>query len=203
MNYNPILNDGIGVPQWNEDTGKISMKDFPKRKGYTFANVYLSQEDTTPVTGDVIEHCGIVNLENGTGSNGTMKLYVDWLEGEWYHVYTAQQFIKLIEDDVNFEICADLDFTGVKWPKDLTNGTYTGIINGNGFSMTNIDAKNKALFEEIGDYAQINNLTFGIVNPAEGAGVDYLCGSIIENATLNEVQIIVDGAVVYPDAVSE
>ena len=203
VNYNPMENNGIAVPQWNEDSGKLSMKDFPKRKGYTFANVYLSQTDSEPVTSEVIEHCGIVNVENGTGSNGTMKLYVDWTEGEWFRVYTAQQFIKLIEDDVNFEVCADLDFDGLKWPKDLAKGEYTGIINGNGFAFNNVDANKKPLFDELGKGAQINNLTFGMINPSENTGLGLLSRSISEEAVLNEVQIVVDGVTVYPEPISE
>ena len=202
-NYNPIESNGIEVPKWSESTGKLSMKNFPKRKGFTFANVYLSQTDTEPVSAEVIEHCGIVNLENGTGSNGTMKLYVEWVEGEWFHAYTAQQFIKLIEDDANFEICADLDFEGLKWPKDLFNGEYSGIINGNGFTFNHVDASAKPLFKELGEGAQIKDLTFDIVNPSEGSGLGLLCGEVSDQSVLDQVQIVVDGATVYPVEISE
>ena len=195
--YNPMTNDGITVPQWDESTGKIDMNDFPKRKGYTFNGVFLDAEGTQAATAEKITHCGIVNEENGTGSNGTMKLYVDWLEGEWYQIHTAKQFNKLGETDGNYVICADLDFTGVKWSSALTKGSFTGTIQGNGFTFNNIELPKKPLFEEIADGAQISDLTFGFVTedgqPVEGVGTDLVYGQIGENAELSNVQVTVDG----------
>lgn len=194
--YNPITNDGITVPKWDEDTGKIDMNDFPKRKGYTFNGVFLDAEGKQPATGEKIAHCGVMNEENGTGSNGTMKLYVDWLEGEWYQIHTAKQFNKLADAEGNYVICADLDFTGVKWPSDLTKGEFTGTIQGNGFAFNNIELPSKPLFDEIADGAKISDLTFGFVSDGEvveNPGMDLISQQIGENADLSNVQVTVDG----------
>ena len=196
-NYNPMVSDGIAVPQWDESTGKIDMNDFPKRKGYTFNGVYLDAEGTQPATSDVIAHCGIVNEENGTGSNGTMKLYVDWLEGEWYQIHTAKQFNKLADTEGNYVICADLDFTDVKWPNSLTKGKFSGTIQGNGFAFNNVEMPSKPLFDEIADGASISDLTIAFVTkdgkPVEDAGLGLLSDQISENAEMTNVQVTVDG----------
>lgn len=191
--YNPMTSDGIVAPQWDEDSGKIDMNDFPKRKGYTFNGVYLDAEGTEPLTDEVIAHCGVVDESTGTGSNGTMKLYVDWLEGEWYQIHTAKQFNKLADPEGNYVICADLDFSDVKWPNDLTKGSFTGTIQGNGFSFKNIELPSKPLFEEIGDSANISDLTFGFVTeegePVENVGMELVCQQIGDNAQLSNVQV--------------
>ena len=192
-NYNPMTSNGIVAPQWDEGSGKIDMNDFPKRKGYTFNGVYLDAEGTIPATDEVIAHCGIVDVSNGTGSNGTMKLYVDWIEGDWYHIYTAKQFNKLADTKGNYVICADLDFSDVKWPNDLTKGTFTGTIQGNGYSFNNILAPSKPLFMELGDSVNISDLTFGFVTEEgetlEDADMDLVCDQIGENAVLSNVNV--------------
>lgn len=195
--YNPMTSDGIAVPQWDEGSGKIDMNDFPKRKGYTFNGVFLDAEGTQAVASEVIAHCGIVNEENGTGSNGTMKLYVDWLEGEWYQIHTAKQLNKLADEEGNYVICADLDFTDEQWPSELTKGEFTGTIQGNGFAFNNLEMPKKPLFEEIGEGAQISDLTIAFVTkdgkPVENAGLDLMSEQISEDAELSNVQITVDG----------
>ena len=193
--YNPVTSDGIVVPKWDVDNGKIDMNDFPKRRGYTFNGVFLDAEGKEPVTADVIEHCGIFDPETGTGSNGTMKLYVDWLEGDWYQIHTAKQFTKLADREANYVICADLDFTGLRWPNDLTKGDFTGTIQGKGFVFNNIELSGKPLFEEIGDGAKISNLTFAFVTEdaeaGESQGLDLISEEISENAELSGVQVTV------------
>lgn len=205
--FNPMTSKGIAVPQWNEKTGKIDMNDIPKRKGYTFNGVYLDQEGTQSVTSDIIEHSGIVNEENGTGSNGTMKLYVDWLEGEWYHIHTAKQFTKNADLNANYVICADLDFSDAEWPDDLMDGGFTGTIQGNGYSFMNINidssATNTGLFEQLLEGAKISDITFAFKTqngkPVANTGLGLVSAQINENAELTNVQITVDGTTVYPE----
>lgn len=196
-NYNPMTSDGIVAPKWDENSGKIDMNDFPKRKGYTFNGVYLDAEGNQPATDEVIAHCGVVDEEHGIGSNGTMKLYVDWKEGEWYQIHTAKQFTKLADAEGNYVICADLDFTDLKWPNALTKDEFTGTIQGNGFAFNNLELPKKPLFDEIGEGAQISNLTIAFVTndgkPVENAGMNLMSEQINENAELSNVQITVDG----------
>ena len=198
--FNPVTSDGIIAPKWDESDGKIDMNDFPKRRGYTFNGVYLDAEGKMPVTSEVIEHCGIFDPETGTGSNGTMKLYVDWVEGDWYRIHNAKQFTKLADKEANYVICADLDFTDLTWPKAFTNGKFEGIIEGNGHTFSNIEITKKPLFDALDDGAKINNLSFAFVTKdvEAGEGLDLISGEINENAELSGVQVTVDGTVIYP-----
>lgn len=204
MTFDPNLVDEIAIPEWDMETGAIDMKDFPTKDGYTFNGVYLDQEGTEAVKAEVITHSGTVNYENGTSSNGSMKLYVDWLEGEWYHIYTAEQFVKNAKLSGNYVIHADLDFSEVIWPTTLMHGAFTGIIQGNGYAFKNVSATQtnnskttSGLFGQIKESAQITDLTFDnaaftIKKGARVSGSSFglLAGQIDDSATLTNIQIL-------------
>lgn len=197
--FNPTTSDAIVLPEWNERTGKLDLNDIPKNEGYTFANLYLNQDDTEPVTGESVAHCGTVNYDNCTVSNPTMKLYVEWTEGEWFHIYTAKQFVKLAESDGNYVICADLDFSDEKWPKELNGDDFTGTIMGNGFTFSGISvSKDTSLFATIQAGASITDLNVEISRQNVGNNVKF-ADEIVDGAVISNVQVTVDGSVVYPE----
>lgn len=201
MSFDPGLISEIAVPEWNMETGAIDMKKFPKKDGYTYNGVYLDKEGSQPIT--AIDHPGTVNYENGTSANGTMKVYVDWLEGEWFHIYTAEQFIKNAKLNGNYVIHADLDFSEVIWPTVLMHGAFTGTIEGNGYSFKNISATqtnmsktSSGLFGQIKNAAKITDLTidhasFTIKGGARVSGSSFglLAGQMDEGATLTNFKI--------------
>ena len=90
--FNPLTTGDIKVPQWDEKTGSVEMYRFSQKKGYTFNGAYYDAEGKQPIT-DVVHHTGVI-LENGTAEGHIMQVYVDWLEGNWYHIYTAEQLRK-------------------------------------------------------------------------------------------------------------
>lgn len=204
LTFDPNTVGDIEVPAWDLKTGAIDMKDFPEKNGYTFNGVYLDKEGTQAVTDNVISHTGSVNYDNGTASDSTMKLYVDWMEGEWFHIYTAEQFVKNAKLNGNYVIHEDLDFADVIWPTTLMHGVFTGSIEGNGHTFKNISAKQtnnsrmvSGLFGQIKDTAKITDLTienaaFTIEKGARvnGASFGLLAGQIDDNATLTNVKII-------------
>lgn len=204
MAFDPNVVGDIAVPEWDMSTGTIDMKDFPENNGYTFNGVYLDKEGTQAVTSDVITHSGTVNYENGTSSNSSMKLYVDWLEGEWFHIYTAEQFIKNAKLNGNYVIHEDLDFADVIWPTTLMHGAFTGTIEGNGHTFKNVSATQtnnsrtiSGLFGQIKESAQVTDLTlenatFTIQKGARvnGASFGLLAGQIDDNAKLTNIQIV-------------
>lgn len=202
--FDPLKAQGISLPKWSKTTGRIVMGEFLKRDNYTFKNVYLSRESTEPVTTELIKHCGTVNLENGTGSNSKMTLYVDWMEGDWFQVYNANQFYKLAETDCNLIICNDLDFSDAKWPSTLSDGTFTGNILGGGYSIKNLksDMSGK-LFNQIDEGAHIENLTFVFAKGTEDTGMNMVCGNISPDATLDGVEAVIDRPMANPNLVSE
>jgi hypothetical protein len=186
--FDPLKSQGVYRPRPSKQTGRMIMGEFFEREGYTFKNVYLSMESTEPITADTIKHGGVVNLENGTGKDSVKKLYVDWMEGEWFHVYSAEQFTKLAATDANLIISDDLDFSNANWPSSLSNGTFTGKIIGDGYTIKNLksDLSGK-LFNQIGDGALIENLTFKFIKGTKDQGMDMICGNISSNAKLDNV----------------
>lgn len=203
ITFDPNVITEFEIPVWNQDTGSIDMNDIPARDGYTFNAAYYDEQGMESVTTASIKHSGSVNYENGTASNRSMKIYVDWTEGEWYHIYTAEQFIKNAKLSGNYVIHEDLDFDGLIWPTTLVQGSFAGTIQGNGHSFKNISAAqtsnsktNAGLFGQLKDTSNISDLTFDNVtftiekgSRVSGATFGLFAGQMDSNATLTNVQI--------------
>ena len=204
MTYNPLEGENLTVPAWDETTGTIKMHKFPTRTGYTFNGVYLDAEGKQAVTTQTISHPGSVDYANGVGKDTTLKLYVDFMEGEWYHIYNVDQFIKNASVTGSYVIHADLDFTDKIWPSSFMYGNYTGTIEGNGHTFKNIDTVqtnnsriNAGIFGHLTQTACIKDLTFEnatftIQSGTRTAGTSYglLAGTISEGAQLTNVKIL-------------
>ena len=203
ITYNPLKDAQIDVPAWDTKTGAINMQDFPKRNGFTFAGAYYDAEGTQPVD-TVVNHTGVVDYSNGVAKDPVMKLYVDWMEGEWFHIYDVKQFQDNARINGNYVIHADLDFQDKIWPTALMYGNFTGSIEGNGhtfknisFEQTNNSKVNAGLFGQLTETAKIKDLTFENVSftikaGTRVAGTSYglLAGSISAQATLSNLQIL-------------
>lgn len=201
--YDPTLLDEIKVPTWDEETGAVEMYNFPENDGYTFNGAYYDEAGTQQIV-SVLEHTGEVDEETGTADETVMKIYVDWLEGEWYHIYTVEQFLDNASIKGNYEIHADLDFTDENWPSSLMYGNFTGSIKGNGHKFTNIELNqtnnskvNAGLFGNITEEASITDLTFENVTftiekgtRVAGASFGLLAGTLSEGAALTNVNIL-------------
>lgn len=201
--YNPTVVTEIKVPSWDMETGAVEMYNFPENDGYTFNGAYLDEAGTQPVSSDVITHHGILNEETGTADNTVMKLYVDYIEGEWYHIYTAEQFVDNASISGNYEIHADLDFAEENWPSSLMYGNFKGSIKGNGHKFSNITLEqtnnnkvNAGLFGALTEEASVSdvtfeNVTFTIKKGTRTAGASFglFAGSISDAAEVSKVEI--------------
>ena len=200
--YNPDETQVL-VPQWNPETGAIDMFKFPAISGCTFDGAYYDAAGTQRVDGDTVAHPGTVNYENGTAENATMQLYVDYLEGEWYHIYTVEQFLDNASVNGSYVIHNDLDFTGEIWPTSLMHGSFTGTIQGNGHTFSNIEVTQTnnsktyaGLFGNLTETAAVtdltlDNVTFTIKSGTRVAGTSYglLAGSISSEALVANITI--------------
>ena len=201
---NPFDSSDIVFPKWNESTAELDLYDFPEKKGYTLKCLYLDEEGSEAVTVESMAHPATLNLEDGTVQNNLVKLYAEWDEGEWYHIYTAEQFVKYADFDVNYVICADLDFTNVEWPSKLISSSFNGKIIGNGHTISNVsltqtdaNAANFGLFAKLGELAVIKDITFDsptvtIKGGLRKAGSQYglFTGNLSEKATIEGVSIL-------------
>ena len=201
--FNPILVDGLKMPVWDEETGAIEMYNFPERSGYTFVGASYDAEGAQLVETETVAHPGTVNYANGTAENSVMKLYVDWMEGEWFHIYNVEQFLDNASVNGNYIIHADLDFSGEIWPTSLMHGNFAGTIEGNGHTFSNIEVTqtnnskvNAGLFGALTETAQItdlnlDNITFTVKAGARMVGTSFglFAGNITTGATISNVTI--------------
>ncbi|MGM9602202.1 MAG: hypothetical protein ACI3W5_11575 [Faecousia sp.] len=202
--FNPMTEGDILVPAWNEGTGAIDMYHFPRKAGFTYECAYYDAQGSRSVDTPALEHPGLVNYETGTAENASMKLYVDWTEGEWYHIYNVEQFLNHASVSGCYVIHADLDFAGEIWPTSLMYGNFSGTIQGNGHTFRNIELAqtnnskvNAGLFGYMTETAGLSDLTFENVTFTIQAGTrvvgtsyGLLAGTISSGAALNNVSIL-------------
>ena len=202
--YNPMTAGEILVPEWDDATGAIEMYDFPERKGYTYENAFYDAEGTKPVDTAEVVHSGAVDYETGTAQDHTMRLYVRWTEGEWFHIYNVEQFLDNASVSGNYVLHADLDFTGEIWPSSLMYGNFSGSIQGNGHTIRNVTLEqtnnskvNAGLFGHLTETAAITdltleNVTFTIKNGTRVVGTSYglFAGTVSGEATVSGVSIV-------------
>ena len=200
---NPLDSTELVLPQWNVETGAIQMNSFPELNGYTFKGAYYDEQGSEPITAEVIHHPGQINYSDGTVNGKTLNLYLDWTEGEWFHIYTAEQFVDNASVVGNYIIEADLDFAEETWPTKLMHGNFAGTIQGNGYSFKNAHATqtdnakiNSGLFGNITDDAVISDLTFENATFTIGRGTrvianfGLLAGTVSDAAQLANVKIV-------------
>ncbi len=201
-----MMGDTFKVPAWDEATGTMKMNDFPKetrKAGFTFSAVYYDADKTKPVVGDVITHPGSANAA-GEVENAVLKLYIDYVEGDWYHIYHADQLIANADSSANYILMADLDFTGKIWPSVFSTATFQGRIEGNGHTIRNVTVVQDqtagnpiaGLFGTVGNAAVMQDVTFDnvtyriekgtlAVNPTLGV----FAGTLYDKATLTNVTV--------------
>lgn len=193
----------IQLPSWDEKTGSVLMGKFPEYEGYTWGDVYLDAEGTQKVEATEIAHPGKVNYDNATVENLTMKLYVDYMEGEWFHITSAKQLTSNASVSGNYILDADLDFTDQIWPTAFMHGNFTGSIVGNGHKISNVaitqtnnSKVNTGLFGQLTEEASISDVTFENTTltieggtRVTGASFGLLAGTASDKAQLSNVAI--------------
>lgn len=202
--FDPTASNEFNLPIWDEETGAIEMFDFPEKEGYTFNKAYLDADGTKELTGDVFSHPGTIDASTGMAKDNVLKLYIDWTQGEWYRIYTAEQFKESASLTGNYEICADLDFTDEIWPTSFMYGNFEGTIKGNGYTIRNVELTqtnnskvNAGLFGHLAESAVISDLKFENVNftiksGTRKVGTSYglFAGSISDSAQISGVSIL-------------
>ncbi len=203
LTFDPTQEMDLRVPQWNEETGALEMHKFPTRKGYTFDSVYYDEAGLTGPANGVLDHPGTLDTATGTVQDPVLTVYTSWLQGEWYHVYTAQQFLENASVTGSYVIHNDLDFAGEIWPTSLMHGNFSGTIEGNGHTLRNISLVqtnnskvNTGLFGVLTEEASLEKLRLENVELTikggtriTGASFGLLTGSASEKARLYDVTV--------------
>lgn len=206
--YNPMNVTEVKVPQWNPETGAVDMYKFKERKGFTFNGAYYDAEATRAAT-ELVEHPGTLDLATGTADVTSMNVYIDYMEGEWYHIYTAEQLKNNANPSGNYVLCADLDFTDVIWPSLFSAGAFNGTIEGNGYTISNVSIitsrsqANAGLFGVVAEGAAIRDVTFENITltlkvqvmngtPAYGLLAGNVSGNVFSNVTVTNGTLQID-----------
>lgn len=158
----------LEYPTWSEKTGTLDSKKYPELKDKTFNGAFYDQAMTQKIEGTIT---GEVEYdENGIPVEPTpINVYIDYVDGEWYKIYTAAQLNKNASNKGCYELMNDIDFTGAIWPNAFSSREFVGQIKGNGHVISNVNAIQSTsvtrtefagLFGAIGDTAVIENVTF-------------------------------------------
>ena len=189
----------LEFPEWNKTTGQLNMKEYPTLDGKTFDSAYLDENCTQPITSSVT---GEVDYEKGVAKNSTIKIYTEWIDGEWFKIYDAAQLYKNAKSSGNYIIAADLDFSKSIWPSACTNGKFKGKIYGEGHKITGINlvqsdqrATEGGLFGTIDAYAVIKDLCFSnvsytVVGSLKSASFGLVAGKVDSAATVENISLL-------------
>ena len=203
MTFDPTQTDEILLPAWDQETGSVKLNGFPQNDGYTFNGAYYDPMGTVAVETATLPHPGVIDASTGTASNMSMDLYVDYLEGQWYHIYNAEQFADNASLKGNYILHGDLDFSDEIWPTSLMYGNFTGSIQGNGFAISNVDLSqtnnskvNAGLFGNLTEEAKFTDVTFDAISftieagtRVKGSSFGLFAGTISDGATLENVAV--------------
>lgn len=203
MTFDPTVTEEVLIPAWDETTGTVKMNGFPEREGYTFNGLFYDELGSQAVSTASVSHPGTVDTSTGTAADISMKLYVDYLEGDWYQIYNAEQFADNASLKGNYILQADLDFSDEIWPTNLMYGNFTGTIEGNGHTIKNIDLRqtnnskvNAGLFGNLTEDAKLNNVIFDHASftieagtRVKGTSFGLLAGTISDGAVLTDVRV--------------
>lgn len=199
--YNPLTDGELTMPVWED--AALKMGSLPEKKGFTFEAAYLDAQGTKPIETPTLAHTGSVDLETCQTRDSVMNVYMDFIPGQWFHIYNAGQFLENASVAGCYILHEDLDFTDKIWPTALMYGNFTGTIEGNGHTIRNVTVEqtnssktNAGLFGQLGETAVISdlkleNISFVIRKGAMKAGTNYglLAGSISPDARLSGVTV--------------
>ncbi len=216
--FNPNYINSIELPKWDDESGALNMYKFPSKSDMTLDGVYLDKEGKTAAAGESVAHLGSYDMATAEASDPVTKLYLDYIDGEWYRISTAKQFIDNISPGGCYEILADLDFEGLNWPTSLLHGNFRGKINGNGHVFKNISVsqtdtgkQNTGLFAYAGAGMCIKDVTFENCSlkiekgtRQQDAAFGLLSGTVdssasFENVVVRDSALLIEGTANFYD----
>ncbi len=199
----------LTIPKWNSGDVTLDMDNFPTREGYTLEKVYSFDDRTKPIE-TTLNAAGTKNIISGswdeataTSLTPTIKLYTTWQDGERYRIYSTDDFIKNADANGYYEIYADLDFEGLEWPSVFGNDKFSGTIDGNNHTISNVSIEstsrnriNNGLFSTIEETACFKNVKFenithtiNLMSVAPGASFGLLAGTVADGASFSNVTV--------------
>ncbi len=202
--FDPTTMSDITLPAWDTASGKMSHNDIPSISGKTFESLSLTEGGEAYV-GEKLTHTGVFNPADASFAGQSMKVYVKYMDGEWFKITTAEQLAKNASASGCYIIENDLDFSGTVWPSAF-GGTFDGTILGGGHKITGAASvqtsykNNNGLFGQIAAGATVSDLIIEGATLTLERGMKYtggngttfglLAGSISADATVTGVSIL-------------
>ena len=209
-NMNPLESTEITLPAYNAQTGVVDIGDFPYLQNNTYSKIYTDENCTNEITSATVSHTGSYDALTATVSNSTMKIYCQLLDGIHVRVSTADQLIANANLNGVYILEGDLDFTGKHWPAVFTEGSFSGKIIGNGYSIKNVTLEqsnnsttNFGMFGQISEDAVIENVTFDniTINVKAGSRLNEpkigIIAGVLADGVMDSVKLTNSNIVVY------
>ncbi|MBE6547427.1 MAG: hypothetical protein E7667_00915 [Ruminococcaceae bacterium] len=165
-----IKASALNIPQWDKQSGELISVGFPTIDNKTFNKAYSSPEctDEYEITSSTV--LGHIDEEKGILISDTVKIYTTWLDGTWYKIYNAGVLANKTDENANYEICANLDFSSIRWSDTMfASKTFNGTLcseEGSNYKLSGIFVRATGvedatgIFHSLGENSVIKNITF-------------------------------------------
>ncbi|MBE6678762.1 MAG: hypothetical protein E7597_08225 [Ruminococcaceae bacterium] len=195
---NPAMGTEFTMPYWVEGEATMQLGDIPAKAGYTFKAAYVDGKNGRELlTGDSFLHSGSVNIDTGeVEGEASMNVYVEW--DQEYRIYTPEQLNENYSPTAKYVLYNDLDFADSFWPDAFTTNTFSGSIDGNGHSISNVNivyngnsVSGFGLFGKLDETASLKDIKFDNISLTIAKGsripINYgvLAGTINSSAIEN------------------
>lgn len=228
--FNPTLQSPeLALPYWADErtdlsgeeledylqntfTGAMTYGSFPRSEGKTFEAIYSDRAMKQQITTDTIIHAGEIDVVTGTAKNIVQTYYTTWLNGTYFHIYSAKQLASNTSNTGSYDIRRDLDFSLkddngffiARWGNGFANGDYSGNFSGHGHKISNITVTQAdtsqlrgGLFGRLMAGSSVTDVTFENITYELNAATRYaggefglFAGSIAAGATVSDVTIV-------------
>ncbi len=180
--------------------GTLSSSAKVSRDGHTLLGMFADKECKNKWDNS-FKHIGTV--ENGVQKNLEVKVYTDWLEGEYTLVSQPSDFLSVTAGG-NFYLLNDIDFANSDTAWNGGTVDFDGVIEGNGHTISGITAEfpvfgvrtaEWGMFKSLKKGAQIKNVKFNNVTitledtMTQPRSVGLLAGVIEEGVSLENVEL--------------
>ena len=180
--------------------GTLSASAKVSRDGHTLLGLYSDRECENKWDHST-KHIGTV--ENGESVNTEVKVYTDWLEGEYTLVSKPSDFLSVTAGG-NFYLLNSIDFTNSDTEWNGGTVDFDGIIEGNGHTIKGVTAEfpvfgvrtaEWGIFKTLKMGAKLKNVKFENVTVTiedtmtQPRSVGLLAGIVEEGVTLENVEL--------------
>ena len=176
----------------DEETGEtVELGSYAVSEGDKFIEDYNDFAETrvgyTPIPGFYDENGDVwdsdYRMEGSEDGKRTVQVFVKYVKGSFAMCGTVAQLNAAVRQNRNIYLTADIDFAGAEFGGFGSNGNFTKILYGNGYSVKNFVLKTYYVSKDA-DIDSRDSYRMSLFGNASGATV--------ENVSFSGVQFVVD-----------